>query len=190
MQYTVLGQQCVNVFWYQVPASGMESNNAAELRDLFNNNIVPFINNIISANVDDYRLDVINWRDPQDSSFLSDTDFGESSLGTMLPSFVTMTFRSQRTAPGKRYSYKRFAGITSTHIVGNTPVDNGSDLSNIADALAVTLEINQRVYAPVQVKTSTLPHMGTGQPTVSMGLGVSWDFFVGSQNSRKPGVGA
>jgi hypothetical protein len=191
LSFDFLGELQLNVFWYQVPSSSVEAANAEDLLDEFDSIVVQPIREIVDDSVGAALIEATNWRDPTDHfTNTYPSGFGLLNGVILMPSFVCITFRSPKPTPGLRYAYKRIGAQTTSHVQGNTAVDASSHLSDVAGALAASLEGEDGLYAPVQVRTSTLPPLGSGQPNAIRSLYGTWTFAVGSQNTRKAGVGS
>lgn len=188
-----LGQALLNVWWYRAITAG-SGNGAAALLDGFD----PTIPNRIAAITVDTMLfgqiEVVNYADPLEFATAECSVAGGELEGDANEnvSWETISVRSFRTAPGQRYSYKRFSGLPKDGINGNTIESSYASIVNGAmEGIFAGPNASGWVFECVQVgKTPgtppTSPVLGVN-PHVNYVIpyGIS-GAFLGSQNSRKP----
>ena len=113
-----LGQDILNVIFYQLETLGTELSLADELGDHIRDDLAGFLGNISSQSMFYTRVDTINMRDLADFNETNMSIQGVTA-GDPMPSFVAYNFRLERTAFNQRYGYKRFAGVPESYATGN-----------------------------------------------------------------------
>lgn len=189
---TFLGQSCINNYWYQIPSDPGDSN-ADDLAEVFITTFSSVFEDLMSELWQQVQLDVINWRDTSDSNISTTSITGENVTGAEMPSFVSLACKFPPAQPGQRWARKAYTGQVSSVIRGNAVEDDPTAVPPLLTALGTNLVGSDGTYFPVQIRTSTLPPMGTGQPFAIRGLtnggSINWIADVGSQVSRKAGQG-
>lgn len=193
MEQEYLGQQLVNNFWYQIGSTPTDEN-ASDLLNEFLGTVEAVLDDLMSDQWEWTSLQCVNWRDTSDFAINVTGDVGTDSATGILPSFVCLSYGFAPNQPGRRWAFHRFSGLTTQIIIGNGTADPAGRRSSVGTALGTNLEGADGLYVPVQIRTSTLPLMGAGQPFAIRGLtnggGLNWSSKPGTQNTRKAGVGS
>lgn len=188
-----LGQAMLNIWWYRCTTAA-SGNGAEALYDGFDPTIP---NRIAAITVDTMTfgtIEVVNYANPlefytAECSVAGGALDGEANENV---SWETISVRSFRTAPGQRYSYKRFSGIPKDGINGNSL--EGAYLTSVLgamDGIWGSPMASGWAFQSVQVgKTPgdppTNPVLGVNPHVNYVIPGSISGVFLGSQNSRKP----
>lgn len=183
-----LGQTVINTFWY-VLGSGNGGQVAASLIQSMRTFFWEPLAQVMSEEWALDSLEVMNWRVPDEDFAVNQADIVGIDQDSMIPSFVAVAMRSPKGAPGQRYSYSRLTGFGESKIDGNLVVPDTNMASALAFRGTIQQETNGDLY-PVQVSSENMPKLGAGNPSTNRNLDGIWTYQIGTQNSRKPGVGA
>lgn len=192
---SIFGQQCINTYWYQVTFFGDTEPRAEHINNWVIDILDPYVRNL--------QCDLFTWeftetmlyKDPAADYAIDDSPFAGAIVGESEPPFVSASFRSQKGAPSQRYGFKRFSGVSVQNVFNQNPA-NPAIWDAIATQLGLPALVGTSVVSPALVKrqvdkVKVLPPLGGGvNPDVSRYLFGDWTYFVGSQNSRKVGVGS
>ena len=194
IQGEVFDQQCENVFWYAANIIGVEDQLAQGLGLSVQTNIIGNVIGIQSNVFEWTHIQVVNWRVPLEDQYEADLATVGLVNAEAYPSYVSASFTSPDPGIGLRPASKRFAGISANHINRNNP-DFLLDWVAVAIALGTSIGVGTAVLNPVLVrrqinKVNVFPPMGTGNPIAPRTVLGQWTFDIGTQNSRKKGVGA
>jgi len=144
---TILGQECLNVFFYGAPGS---NGDAIELADLFNVNVLGYLTSAVSQAYHVNSLDVTGVQIGGDLTVLTVNADGLVS-GDCLPSFVAFAYTIVRSEIGNRNGYKRFAGVPESKQIDGVATSSWitTALIPLADALEVVLSGETTTYTPL-----------------------------------------
>lgn len=178
------GEEMLNVFYYQV-ISGNSS--ADDLNSVFADDLWDLVRAMQTPSTVTTQYQCINGRDNSDYEEQNASDAGLSANTFVAARFAALGFRSPRTQPGIRYSYKRFGGVpvqafgTTDGSWDNTIYTTIIPIQNI---LGATLEGDDAAYDPVQITGGF--ELGVN-PTKKTTLKGQWQFniYPSSQVSRK-----
>jgi len=182
-----VGQEVLNVFYYE-DDSGSPS--ADDLLDVFTDDVWDAARGVQSDGVNTVEFYCINIGTPSDYAIRADDSNGvlTGTSGQNLPPFVAYAFRSPNPGPGKRFSYKRIAGVRSGVFSSS---GNGQFSDSFLDVLypaqqafGAYLEGALAGYRPVQVTGAVV--LGT-TPTISHSLFGQWQTnkWFSSQKTRQ-----
>lgn len=183
------GTACRNTYWYRL-TSWDEVSQLAE--DAITEFLAGILAEVVTFQMSTFNWSLVecfNWKDPLSdySSAAIDVD-GVVTAGTAIPLFATLTMRSPKAWPGSRYGYKRYSGI-SNGAVGFGGLVNPALYVTLGNLLGSDFEVAGGLLTPTLVIRAAIPPVGTGNPSVSRDLRGEWTAHLGSQNSRKGGVG-
>lgn len=187
-----LGQEMLNVFYYQHTA-GTGTDQAANLADIFQDNMLQEMSNLQLDTVEYDSISVVNGMRNTDQFVLASPTpaGGDLDSATLInsPSDLAVGFRSNRNGMGTRYSYKRFGGVPLSYVAGNGWSSlYDSALLSMAAELGTVLTQSGNSFTPVQITGGF--KFGTA-PTPTFFL-TSWvfDTVPSSQATRRAGRGS
>jgi len=189
---TYLDQQVLNVYYYRVqPVGGINDDGYDVVLDWFEDNVVAAVANIQNAQLNHYQLELRNLSNGLDIVVHPiDVDGSAGSGGaSAAASFLTVGFKLIRESLVTRNGYKRFSGLDETNTSENQFFFPAGTQAALETALAEDIVSGIITLAePVIVKRPI------GSPPVA-----SYDYSsigsaqyagrMGTQNTRKPGVG-
>lgn len=120
LEYTYLGEKCVNVFnWRQ--ADGDPALTAGNVLEAFQVQCLSAIADIMDDSVVYNRILCVNMNTPSNNAEENTPTPSTGGLAdkTPAPAFIAVSYRSNRAGFGTRYSYKRFAGMVLEHFDGD-----------------------------------------------------------------------
>jgi hypothetical protein len=187
-----LGQNCHNVFYYKVNSiTGLGGNYLEALCQWMETNVLTPVAQI--------QADAVEYVSITAKNLTNVLDFHVEPVGfngviasvaaSRLPSWVAASFKLNRETLATRNGWKRFTGMQDGQVIENTLDLDPGDVAAIEAALASDIVLGLvNVAQPVIVKRPLVVPLPTTH--VSSGIGsAQLRPFVGSQNSRKPGVG-
>lgn len=189
---TYLGQNCHNVYYYKVNSlTGLGGNYLEVLSEWIRDNVIAHVLDLQAESVQYVSITAKNLTNVLDFHVLPLTDNGNvpDSAATLLPSWVCMSFKLNRETLATRNGWKRYPGLQEGQVNGNSVSLTAGDVTQVEDALAADIFLGVvNVAQPVIVKRPlTVPLPATH---ISSGIGsAQLRAFLGSQGSRKPGVG-
>lgn len=176
-----LGQDAMNVYHYRLQFQAV-ANTALELREAWRLAVSSAVLNICSTAVNYVGIDVYNLFDVADFDLYPTNGFG-SRAGDALPSFVSWTFRLNRSNRLTRNGRKAFAGVAEQDQDDGIPnpaiVGALTDLAALMSSMIVSPNGNQ--YAPVIIRRP-LP---TFPPGVFSYIETASFSRISTQNTRK-----
>lgn len=202
LEYTVYGEVCQNRFHYASEAAGAVAVGAAKINQTFQLDVLPEIADLMSSlgsNISLDRLYTVNLYD--------ETDFNEDNSlspavppndhGEVAPTFLALSFTSQRYRVGKNRWYKRIAGLGEGDIDGN---EWGNSTTAIAAGTAMTTTLihpsSEDPFDPVLLFLNPLsdPPYKLYDPETAQRAQMAFVTDVAyygltTQRSRKEGVG-
>lgn len=134
-------QLVMNTFYYQQIAGGT-GNATGNLNVPFEDQVLLAMAALATTDMTWQSIEYVNGMNNSDyyEEFNPDSVAGSRTVATPAPSFIAMSFRSNRTGPGTRYGYKRFCGFNNEDYVDNQWVSGLDTLrATLADKLALTL---------------------------------------------------
>lgn len=188
---TYLGQQVQNVSHYRQSAGTAAG--APPLLQEFQDYVL--------AQLADIQVDTVSYNRVLVRNLITETDNAEdlsptpdsgaitSSVG--MPSFVAVNFQSTRPDLSQRYSYKRFVGVPTAFVNGNSLLpDSGleANLDQLASALGSVLTEGSFQFTPVQLHKEKVAGVWTYSENYVI-QAYDWDIQLTTQNTRKPGRG-
>lgn len=183
-------QQILNVYYYRITATlGLADGYLSDLNDTFEDVVL----NPVLALQSQYLSHVSReWKNLSngvdlfvDGSVLP--GLNTSAAVNQEPSFLSAGFILRRESLVTRNGYKRFAGLTSDQVDGNTSVISSTIISNIETGLASDLTIGLATVAePVIVKRPISPPVAS---YLYASIGSASFRGIGTQNTRKSGRG-
>jgi len=186
-----LGEAANNVFHYvQTAGSGAS---APALLIAFETFILGNMADIQSEEVSYQRVKVMNLSSITDNAEnTSPTQELGDVEGTPAPSFLAINFQSDRPDLSWRHSYKRFAGLVTAYINGNSYLITGTGLETAADDLAdwmsTAISEDGKTFAPCQIRKTKVGGVWTYDVNYVI-TNYEWDLQITTQNTRKPGRG-
>ena len=173
-----------NRIWYKLASFSAVDTFAEALVDhLINNIYTPYLAYASTAATIS-KVEAFLWKEPIDDYHIDITGLAGLDGAQAVPTQNCVTFRNVAPFPGARYSYIRMAGLTETNVNGNQLVEV-VNWNNVANALGDTVALAGGVLVPVQVKSSTIPDMGTGlNPVQNRWLNQVWQYRLGTQDTR------
>ena len=196
-EYTVYGQQCRNVYFYQIGAA--LSFDAQDLVEDWIAEVLPSVRAVQPANVIHTRVSAFNLFDPTEAGEVLHSLAGtNTSVGQPLPPMIAAAFTLARDTPATRSGKKRvYAGGEAVTVDGAWEDSTFlAALATLAGKMAATITVTlvQRWF-PVIVKrivdglTYRLP-VSQSEATVNGVAGGLVSSIVSTQNTRKIGVGS
>lgn len=184
-----LGQELLNVYYYRMTVTGTGTPPPAEqLAAAFDNFVIAPMLQLQHVTLQHQLVTVINLNDVLDFEERVPTAAAGLVALEPAPSFVALSYRSSRDAPGQRYSYKRIGGIGEDVIDGNSMEGSYVTYSNtLAGRFGLILVGSGGAqFEPVQVRK---PIIYGANPAVNRPLvgATYWSFRgLASQASRNP----
>lgn len=185
VEYTQLGSTNRNSFHYWNVSDEVSSAAAEELAGAF-------IDGLLDGGIEQGMRNSVNFTGISVVAVADGTSYFEDSLdidggrvGTSAPGFVTATFTFKRPTPAYRNGYKRFGGLATDQMSGNTFVDTGGHWATVKALLDNDLLGATYTFRPVVPRGVT---QGDGRLDcfdIEIVLGPN----LGTQNTRKAGVG-
>lgn len=152
--YTVLGEVCRNVFYYEIGPSDTTSQLATPYANWFAANIAPEYQVFLADDNTHDRIIVDNLTNGLDFGEAT-TDLAGAVVGDPLPSFVALNVTLQRTSKLTRNGSKRFSGFVETALTqqnwtlpaGAVTAVNNICATSLSDSdflgLGTTMDLNQ-----------------------------------------------
>jgi len=133
-----LGKVINNVFHDVLITVGSPSQGAEALEAIYEEIWTEVIAPLVVTGIELATIYVINLALPTDFKLATPALPGGVAVGAenFMPSYNALSFRWARIAPGQRYGFKRFAGISDTMVAGNS----FTGATALTDALAATLQ--------------------------------------------------
>lgn len=187
---TYLGQQILNVYYFRAtPPLGATEPLLSEMNDQFETVV---LDKVRAIQVGGLQHTSREWKNLSngvdlfvDGTVLAGT--GAGGAPEYEPSFVSAGFILRRESLVTRNGYKRFAGMNSDNITGNTWVGSMTPITAIEEALASDLSYGLATIAePIIVKRPFVPPVDT---YLYASIGSASFRGIGTQNTRKAGRG-
>lgn len=188
---TYLGEQLLNIYYYQVDAIGSTpDDNYEDLVEGFNLEVVAAMQAVQVTSLLHTSRTLKNLTNGLD--FFVDTSvipgLVAATSGQLLPSYVSLGFMLLRSTLSVRNGYKRIGGLTDQFVDGNTSTYPLIDIDEIEENLANSITtVDGATMSPVIVKRP-IPAPGEGDPILSAVASAQFR-GLGTQNTRKPGRG-
>lgn len=185
-KFTYLGQLCYNRYYYRQISVGEEP----ALDDIVNAWLLQVYPHIQAVTLEDSvltQIDIINLSNPLEFDTINPLNADGDLVGSTMPSYVSWTFRLDRSTREFRPGRKSFQGVGEGSTIGNEPTAGIlPDLTVLADSLAEFLvtPIAGATLRPKLLRTAT----GVGVIADANVTGASFT-ALSTQNSRKKGVG-
>lgn len=192
---TYLGQQCLNVYNYEMVTRGPDTT-YENITDSFQLMITTYIDAIQNPAVEHIRVVVRNLTNGLDIYEEPWSAFG-AQVGATMPSFVAWSFRLVRSTLATRHGGKRIVGVTEDNTSGNQPIAGSlAALNAAATAMGSLLSRDAGDDAdftamPVIVGTILEGEPNAGQPDLSRINPIQAGQFIrlSTQTTRREGRG-
>lgn len=185
-----LGQQILNVYYYRIiPLSVLTGNYLQTFNEAFEEAVLQPVRAIQMTYLEHVSREWKNLTNGVDlfvdGTVLNGTRSGDTDKQE--PSFVSAGFILRRESLVTRNGYKRFAGLSSDDINGNSWVGSSTPITNIELALAYDLNVSIiPTLEPIIVKRPIVPPVASYEYS---SIGSASFRSVGTQNTRKAGRG-
>lgn len=187
-----LSQEIHNVFHYKVNSiTGLGGNYLEVLAQDIEARILGAFIEIQADEFSWISIEAKNLTNALDFHVEPTTLVGQRTIAStdVLPSWICASFKLNRESLATRNGWKRVAGLAEDQVEGNTLTLDPTDVATIQNNLAADIIIGViNVAQPVIIKRP-LPNPVPGSHVSSGISSATLRTFVGSQLSRKPGVG-
>lgn len=192
IKYHVLGQECHNVFYYRVTSiTGLAGDYLTVLNTWMLDNLVAAMVGVQGNHVDYDDVTGKNLTNALDFAVNTSASVGtlSSSATSRLPSWMTMSFKLLRESLATRNGWKRISGMIESQADENSWNVSGAPITAIQDAFADDVTIGIATIAEPVILKRPLPAIVPNTHIYSSIGGCTFRTLIGSQGTRKPGVG-
>lgn len=187
-----LGQKMTNIYWYQLTSipGNAPAVVAQQLCEEWRDSVWQAHKQWTSQSLHMDGVQAVNWADLDSQNQIVIDEVGQN-ITDPLPTFVSVTYLSSPPKIGGQYGSKRFPGVCEENIDGNSIQQTLTQFDDLADALAATLvTASGDTFELVLPISAQIPKMGTANVPFSRYIsGGAWSYSLGTQYSRKAGVG-
>lgn len=184
------GQQILNVYYYRITQPlGLSDGYLGDINDAWEDLVLSKVKVIQSQYLSHVSREWKNLSNGVDLFVDGTVVPGTHSSGAteQEPSFVSAGFILRRESLVTRNGYKRFSGLSSDQVDGNTSVIPSGQITPIETALASDISLGLvSVAEPVIVKRPIVPPVSS---YVYASIGSASFRGIGTQNTRKAGRG-
>lgn len=192
--YTLLGEECLNVFFYEITSANLTPVLLPAFIDEYEAGFNTGIMQYLSASVVLNKIKIENLTDGVE---FTEKNFARAGgLGTdVASSSLAYTFLLSRGTKVTRNGFKRFPGVLESELSGNTINKNGVQVAAMQDYLRLGLDIQDYngasadVFLTPRIVGRTKDVNGIYQidlNKVNNITGAALRTIVGTQNTRKP----
>jgi len=192
IRYHYLQQECHNILHYRVTSiTGLTGDYLTVLNTWVLDNLVAKFVDIQSNGVEYDDVTAKNLTNGLDFAVNTSASVGtvSSTDATRMPSWVCFSFKKIRESLATRNGWVRIAGMVESQHSGNDVTVTGADVTDIENAIKSDIVIGIATIAePVILKRPIATIVPNTHIYSSVG-GCTMNTKIGSQGSRKPGVG-
>ena len=192
IRYTYLGQECHNILHYRVTSlTGLAGDYLTVLNTWILDNIVAFMCPLQSDGVDYEDVTGKNLTNNLDFAVNTSASVGlvGSSDATRLPSWACFSFKKIRESLATRNGWFRMAGLVESQCSGNMITVTGAAVTNLEGKIAADVVLGITTVAEPVILKRPLPQPVPTSHTYSSVGSAKMSTRIGSQGSRKPGIG-